>query len=175
MKIFLKILVCFFICSLPAVTYSQAATSSINSPIPTVNPPGIAASPPLPIRSLASSGNMQNWYLQDQDIVAALKKQKLLNIENEIELAKYEMAAIDWNHNVSVYIFWVVHTILAIGMIFCIFEFVKSYKYSRSINNNELSLSASSISLKTSLQGIVILVITLGFYSLFILYVYPIQ
>lgn len=77
----------------------------------------------------------------------------------------------EWQYKSSIIIFVMVITIVLFGLIFSGIQFFKSTKQP----NSELELSTSGIKVSTSILGVILLIISLAFFYLYLIHVYPIS
>lgn len=114
-----------------------------------------------------------------------------IEMKNNLGKVLYESYILDLRHNREIFewqlyssrvIFWVVLILVSIGIIFSAIQFYKSMLISRSIKESdrlelqtELEVSAKGLKISSPVLGVIILVISLAFFYLFIIHVYPIQ
>ena len=113
----------------------------------------------------------------------------LLKAEIEYGIANYHhrQKVFNWNHTSSVVIFWVVISIVAVGLFFSGVQFYISLKRGnatsdehKSASNSpesvtEFEASLSGVKIRSSILGIIILVISLAFFYLYLIHVYPVS
>lgn len=95
-----------------------------------------------------------------------------------------------WGHTSSVIIFWMVITIVLFGLIFSAIQFYISMLNTRlqiqknadsEINKGEISsrtklkISLEGFEVNSSVLGVIILIISLAFFYLYLVYVYPVM
>jgi hypothetical protein len=105
------------------------------------------------------------------------------------QLDQHTLEVLRWQLQSSKIIFWVVITIVCIGVGLAVVQFVAALKvnsngHSQTEGNShresggdstEIELSLQSIKVKTSLIGVMVLIVSLGFFYLYLLHVYPIK
>jgi len=163
----------FLLLCLSTYLYAQQTT-------PSADP---SQSSPKPI-----SQEFDDFLAKESSTKMTLSEQ-LLKAENEYKISNYKhrRKTFDWQHTSSVIIFWVVILIVLVGLFFAGMQFYISLKQSKSNikNNNETSekqenatsfeASLSGIKVSSSVIGIIILVISLAFFYLYLVYVYPVN
>ena len=91
-----------------------------------------------------------------------------------------------WNHASTVVIFWMVIVIVCFGLIFSAIQFRISMINAKNKSKDQqsepekgtqtsLKLSMSGVEVNSSVLGIIILVISLGFFYMYLIHVYPIE
>jgi len=113
----------------------------------------------------------------DDEVREAYRQVLLARYARELE--KYDEARREfgWSQQVGRIIFWITHVVLAIGMTLSVREFFDARrlrKQGEKATENEIKLSIDGIALKTSLNGLAILAVAVGFYYLYLSFVYPI-
>ena len=88
----------------------------------------------------------------------------------------------EWQLQSSRIIFWVVIGLVVVGIIFSGIQFAKALKLppqqtekERQEQLTELEITTRGIKVSSPVLGVVILVISLGFFYLFLIHVYPVQ
>jgi hypothetical protein len=84
---------------------------------------------------------------------------------------------VDTNNIESRFIFVIAHIILLLGIVAATIEFLNARKIRRSIrmeNMTEISIGLEGVALKTSLHGTILLAASIGFYFLYLKFVYPV-
>lgn len=112
----------------------------------------------------------------------------LLKTEYEYDISKYKHRrnVFDWQYTSSIIIFWIVIIIVFVGLIFSGMQFYISIKRGSdekeaksgvgdSENVTEFEASIKGIKVSSSVLGIIILVISLVFFYLYLVHVYPIK
>ena len=124
----------------------------------------------LPVSNLT-----MNEIFEDEEIKKMYKELVATYIKNE-QKRLYESAEVVGSNNwKSTFIFWMVHSLLLLSITASVYEFFKSRVYMKiDVNDTELSIEAQKFALKTSLQGVVLLCISMVFYFLYHKYVHPI-
>ena len=99
-------------------------------------------------------------------------------------------SAYEWSHTSTILIFWMVMIIVAFGLVFSAIQFYISMLTARSkvknpsgkedsVNGNtnptSVKISLSGLEVNSSVLGIIILIISLAFFYLYLIYVYPIR
>lgn len=127
---------------------------------------------------------LQKYISESRDSVLARLKQEFLKQEmdlriSEISYKKKELdiiqEAFEWQANASVVLLYLVVFIALIGIIFSGIQLWKAYKLSDPQTETTLEVSAGKIRITSSIVGIIILTISLGFMYLFLQEVYPIR
>lgn len=131
---------------------------------------------PLEAFRLLQKASLSQSFEEDPEIKAAKKELLLFYLDHLKENISDSSAAVKWNHFASNIVLTTVHILLLLGVIFSSLEFKKSYAlFSVKSSDSEIEISANKIAVKTSLHGILLLSLSFAFYSLFVIYVYPIQ
>lgn len=83
----------------------------------------------------------------------------------------------DWQYVSGIAIFWVVLAILMAGLVLSVAQFILSYKNLKVKvdTTTEMKLSATELSVKSSVLGIIILTLSIVFFYLYLTIVYPIS
>ncbi len=108
----------------------------------------------------------------------------------QISAEKHRRNVFDWQHTSGIIIFWVVILIVFVGLFFSGAQFYISLKNNiandvtgnesvsqkgRLTNVSEFEASLKGIKVKSSVIGIIILVISLAFFYLYLVHIYPIE
>lgn len=126
-----------------------------------------------------------------------MDEEQLEKLEYNISLQKYyreslvnRNKAFTWSHTSSVIIFWMVITIMFFGLIFSAIQFYISMLNAKHQIQNKvqsetdkeetpgpttLKISLSGLEVNSSVLGIIILVISLAFFYLYLVHVYPVK
>ncbi len=97
---------------------------------------------------------------------------KINHQKKELEIIK---ETFEWQGDASIVLLYLVVFIALIGIIFSGFQLWKAYKLSDPQPETTLEVSAGKIRITSSVVGIIILTISLGFMYLFLQEVYPIR
>lgn len=94
------------------------------------------------------------------------------------ELYRYQLTGFQhrarvfrWQFYSSIVIFCIVHLLVLAGLYFSWMQFRKGWEGSES----RLEISHTGIKVQSSVLGVIILVVSLGFFYLYLVYVYPIS
>ncbi len=127
----------------------------------------------------------------DQEVRDAFQQMLIARFEREQQILSERRNVIGWTNWISRFIFVVIHVVLAIGLWAAMREFIDAGRTRKrspppittavtgeqaqaAREQNELSISLQGIALKTSLHGLLILAAAIGFYFLYLKFVYPI-
>lgn len=100
---------------------------------------------------------------------------------------KQRWDSFNWQYRSSRIIFWFVILIMVSGLFFASVQFYISYKIVKSTTNkldrggdsdpakDEIEVSLSGIKVKSSVLGVIILVISIAFFYLYLVHIYPIN
>jgi hypothetical protein len=91
---------------------------------------------------------------------------------------RYRSRVFEWQLFSSRIIFATVIMLVASGIVFAAIQFRAGLKRPRSVSSDaatEIDLSAGSVKVSSPVLGVIILVISLGFFYLYLVYVYPIS
>ncbi len=72
----------------------------------------------------------------------------------------------------------IVHVAVVVGFLAAFFEFLHAWKLRKqgaSIAEHEVRIGLEGVAVKTSLHGLLILLVASGFYLMFVKFVYPVQ
>jgi len=118
------------------------------------------------------SGKIKDDYLSH-----LVQYEKYLDAQSYITKQKsdtYNLSVFYWQRLSTKIIFWTVISLVLLGAILSVIQFYKSYKIvSRS--ETELSISDKGFTIKTSVLGLVMLLLSLAFFYFYIAFVYPIS
>lgn len=143
-----------------------------------------------PLLQKFESRSQRSESSEANDTIEQLKKQVDLSIhelrlqQNRLEIAilKDTENVFLWQRKSSIYIFWIVVAVVISGLVFSGIQFYLSYASSNKTNKEEnlenkteLEISAQGVKLSSSIIGIIILVISLAFFYMYLIYVYPIK
>lgn len=130
----------------------------------------------------------------------ALEKQKRLQIDDENFAMKHRWRSFDFQYTASIIIFFVVIIIVISGLVFSGWQFNHALKQMKlkekivdhaaatttnqdNVANNfdwaslssQLEVSTTGVKVNSSLLGVIILALSIAFFYLYIIYVYPIK
>ena len=80
-----------------------------------------------------------------------------------------------WQLSSSKFIFMIVLTLVTVGVVFAAIQFRIGLKRKTKDDTTEVEITPGSIKLSSSVLGVIILVISLAFFYLYLVYVYPIS
>jgi hypothetical protein len=113
--------------------------------------------------------------LDDPEVLAAWKRLLLSQLERDTQILAERRQTLAWTNWISRGIFVVVHVILAFALWAARREFLEARRTrDKSREQHEVNVSLEGVALKTSLQGVLLLGFALGFYFLYLKFVYPI-
>lgn len=84
----------------------------------------------------------------------------------------YIRKAFEWHHWSTCIVFCVVHVVVGLGVWASILQIVRNPS---SAKESEFSLSKDGIRVRSSVIGVIVLTISLGFFFLYLKFVYPIE
>jgi hypothetical protein len=166
-----------------ASTYSHAQ--------PTPSPYPLKNTPKLLFQEFQAFQNNTSLTraITQQSVTEMELREALLKAEYEYDISVYQhrRKVFDWQHTSSIIIFWVVILIVVIGLFFSGMQFYISLKrekerikkpaetseHQESVTEFEASLQGIKVS--SSVIGIIILVISLAFFYLYLVHVYPVS
>lgn len=137
-------------------------------------------------------GSLTEEYIRnEQEVRHAFQQMLIARFEREKQILSERRNVIGWTNWISRFIFVVIHVVLAIGLWAALREFIDAGRTRKrspppittavtgeqaqaAREQNELSISLQGIALKTSLHGLLILAAAIGFYFLYLKFVYPI-
>ena len=138
-------------------------------------------------------GSLTEEYIRDEPTVREAFQQMLVaRFEREIQILSERRDVIRWTNWISRFIFVVIHVVLFLGLWAAMKEFIDAGRTRKSApapittaltdekaqaaqaKQNEVTISLQGIALKTSLHGFLILAAAIGFYFLYLKFVYPI-
>lgn len=119
------------------------------------------------------------------DLKTDIKKElKLIDINKELDIkkAEYFISSFDhraktfqWQYVASIIIFILVMVIVASGLILSYMHFYKDLKSTTPSPGTEMELSLQGLKINSSIMGLVILVISIAFLYMYLIYVFPIN
>jgi hypothetical protein len=111
----------------------------------------------------------------DPEVLAAWKRLLLAQFERDTQILAERRQTLAWTNWISRGIFVVVHVILGFALWAARREFLDAQRTrAKSREQHEVNVSLEGVALKTSLQGVLLLGFALGFYFLYLKFVYPI-
>ncbi len=111
----------------------------------------------------------------DPEVLAAWKRLLLAQFERDTQILAERRQTLAWTNWISRGIFVVVHVILGFALWAARREFLEARRTrDKSREQHEVNVSLEGVALKTSLQGVLLLGFALGFYFLYLKFVYPI-
>ncbi|MBL8900829.1 MAG: hypothetical protein JNM84_24570 [Planctomycetes bacterium] len=142
---------------------------------------------PAPLQSTGLSGDdlrpsaptwkeLQNYLDSNVDVREAWKSSLISELGLRSEAAKKRQREIDRTNQIGLAIFGVVHVMLVLAMVAAGLEFASARRIrrTRSGEQTQIEVGLEGVALRTSLQGILLLTVALGFYFLYLRFVYPI-
>lgn len=122
---------------------------------------------------------LSSIYPDDEEVKAAIKAVILDRCQRAQAIAADQSFEIAYTNNVGRFILVVVHLILGIALYCSWKEFAAANRLRAMASNaaptvQEITISTEGLALKTSLQGTLLLLIALGFYFLYLKYVFPV-
>ncbi|MCU0430004.1 MAG: hypothetical protein MUF42_08525 [Cytophagaceae bacterium] len=128
--------------------------------------------------------SMDSSLLREAEVDKSFQKARIS--QYEFEAARYQYykdslqstrKVFDWQYISSIILFFTVIVIVFTGILFAAIQFRKSMKSSTEAakESNEVELSLKGVKVNSSVLGVVILVISLAFFYLYLIYVYPIS
>lgn len=154
--------------------------------------PNTSITPPKPIfqafQTFQNNSSLTT-IINQQTLTEMALREALLKAEYEYDISvyKHRRKIFDWQHTSSVLIFWVVILIVLIGLFFSGMQFYISLKREKERikqhsetpesqgNITEFEASLQGIKVSSSVIGIIILVISLAFFYLYLVHVYPVN
>ena len=142
---------------------------------------------------LGQPGSLTEEYIRNEEEVRDAFQQMLIaRFERAIQILSERRDVIRWTNWISRFIFVVIHVVLFLGLWAAMKEFIDAGRTRKSApapittaltdekaqaaqaKQNEVTISLQGIALKTSLHGFLILAAAIGFYFLYLKFVYPI-
>jgi hypothetical protein len=84
-------------------------------------------------------------------------------------------AVYSWNNFTTKVIFAIVHFIVLLGLYFSFLHFRGSLKPGKVVESTEVELAIQGLKVKSPVLGVVILTVSLAFFYLYLIYVYPVR
>jgi len=109
--------------------------------------------------------------INDADTKTACWKAYRASLEYYETGLAHRSRVFQWQHFSTIVIFYTVLTLVAAGIFFAWLQFNRD----RSVTAQSLELSTSGVKLNSTFLGVVILTLSLGFFYLYLVYVYPIH
>lgn len=119
---------------------------------------------------------LEAFVLADPDVRDRLRRWLMASLGREVEILDEHERSFKWQYGVSRIIFFVVHVLLGVALIASLMEFTHAWRMRRRARaeQHELKVGMEGVALKTSLQGLLLLVVATVFYFLYLSFVYPI-
>jgi uncharacterized membrane protein len=97
--------------------------------------------------------------------------------EDHQEALDYNRRVFAWQMTSTRVSFWIVIGLVGVGVIFAAVQFAKSMRTAGTIAdpNTEIEISAKGLKVTSPVLGVIILTISLGFFYLYLVHVYPIE
>ena len=112
--------------------------------------------------------------INDKEIKVACKKAFIKKFKNyEFELT-HRKNVLQWQHLSTQIILFVVLMLVSMGLYFAWVQFHSNNLKQRNQEISEVEISTSGIKISSPILGVIILTLSLGFFYLYLVYVYPI-
>jgi len=117
-----------------------------------------------------------SWRNPESDVDHAVARLVLAEVDNESAKLVRSQKTLESQRRASVFAFYLAHSLLLLGISLGLLEFRQAYRLRRTGRQSdriELSISLEGIALKSSVNGLLLFLLSFAFYLAFLHYVYP--
>lgn len=111
----------------------------------------------------------------DPEARAACLESQIARYTYQADSLRLRFQVFHWNHVSTVITFFMVMVIVAIGLFFAGVQFFSDRRRGKSSEKTDIKMSTEGLEVSSSVLGVIILTISLAFFYLYLVYVYPIQ